>query len=151
MLATAKTESSQKLGNNIILLGLGIQIVFFGFFMVVSVVFHLRIKNEPTSNSHSTTVPWRQLLWLLYTASLLIMVRSMYRMIEYAQGNDGALMQKEIYLYLLDASLMFIVAGLFAVFYPGHMLKDNTKMDGYVNDATTLDHYPLANDDGRKV
>ncbi|KAH6628961.1 RTA1 like protein-domain-containing protein [Boeremia exigua] len=151
MLTSAKTESSQKLGNNIILLGLGIQIIFFGFFMVVSVVFHFRITQRPTSTSRSTNAPWRQLLWLLYGGSLLIMVRSMYRMVEYAQGNNGALMQKEMYVYVLDATTMFIVAGVFAIWYPGKMLKEHTKIHDYVDAATELHGYPVVEGSKRKL
>lgn len=44
-------------------------------------------------------------------------------MVEYAQGNDGALLQKEAYSYVLDALLMIIVSGCFAWFHPSNVLK----------------------------
>lgn len=78
------------------------------------------------------------------------MVRSMYRMVEYAQGNNGALMQKETYVYVLDATTMFVVAGMFAVCYPGKMLKEYTKMNSYVDDAVNLHSYPIAEGTGWK-
>ncbi|KAI1379577.1 hypothetical protein F4677DRAFT_442551 [Hypoxylon crocopeplum] len=86
ILATAKSDSSQSLGNNVILFGLGVQIVFFGCFMIVTAVFHVRIAARPTSKSQATVTPWRNFLWVLYFASLLIMVRSIFRMAEYGQG-----------------------------------------------------------------
>ncbi|OAL53739.1 RTA1 like protein, partial [Pyrenochaeta sp. DS3sAY3a] len=122
ILATAKSESSQKTGNNVILLGLGIQVVFFAFFMVVTIIFHVRIAKNPTPKSLIIATPWVRFLWILYLASLLIMIRSVFRMIEYAQGNNGALLQKEIYVYLLDATLMMIVAAAFAMYHPGEVL-----------------------------
>ncbi|KAF3017113.1 hypothetical protein E8E14_009132 [Neopestalotiopsis sp. 37M] len=123
ILATAKTESSQSLGNKVILLGLAIQVIFFGLFIVVTVVFHLRLHRAPTPKSLTTSAPWQKLLWVLYGTSVLIMIRSVFRMIEYAQGNDGALLQKEAYSYVLDALLMIIVAGCFAWFHPSNVLK----------------------------
>lgn len=51
------------------------------------------------------------------------MIRSVFRMIEYAQGNDGSLLQKEAYSYILDALLMIIVTACFAFFHPSNVLK----------------------------
>ncbi|KAH8651787.1 RTA-like protein [Ilyonectria robusta] len=123
ILATAKTESSQNLGNNVILLGLGIQVLFFGFFIVVTVVFHIRINQRPTTKSYTIVTPWKKFIWVLYASSVLIMVRSIFRMIEYAEGNDGILMKREIYVYALDSSLMFIVIVLFSVYHPSSVLE----------------------------
>ncbi|KAI8942623.1 hypothetical protein NX059_000677 [Plenodomus lindquistii] len=92
MPATAKDKAAQDLGNNIILSGLGIQVVFFAFFMIVTVVFHTRINRRPTATSLATSAPWRRSLWVLYFASVLILVRSLFRMMKYAQGSDGVLM-----------------------------------------------------------
>ncbi|GKT62722.1 RTA1 domain-containing protein [Colletotrichum tofieldiae] len=125
MLATAKSESSQNLGNTVILLGLGIQVVFFGFFMIVTTVFHFRITMNPTTKSIYTNMPWQRFIWVLYFSSFLIMVRSVFRMIEYAQGQDGSLIQKEVYVYVLDALLMAFVSVVFSVYQPSDVLKEH--------------------------
>jgi hypothetical protein len=52
---------------------------------------------------------------MLYVASFLIMIRSIFRLAEYIQGNNGYLLHHEIYLYILDASLMFIVMVICSV------------------------------------
>ncbi|KAH6896527.1 RTA1 like protein-domain-containing protein [Thelonectria olida] len=130
ILATAKTESSQNLGNKVILLGLGIQVVFFGFFIVVTVVFHHRINKHPTPKSYSVGTPWKLFLWVLYASSVLIMIRSIFRMIEYAGGSNGTLMQKEIYVYVFDSVLMLIVAVLFAVYHPSRILVNYSCLSG---------------------
>ncbi|KAI1758516.1 RTA1 like protein-domain-containing protein [Hypoxylon sp. FL1150] len=123
ILASAKSESSQNLGNKVILLGLGIQVIFFGFFIVVTLVFHIRITKGPTPKSLATPAPWQRFLYVLYSTSFLIMVRSIFRMAEYAQGNDGPLLQKEAYSYVLDALLMLIVTACFAFFHPSKVLR----------------------------
>jgi hypothetical protein len=51
-LMASKNTSSSKLGSHIILGGLLAQIIIFGFFIVVSVVFHLRLRAMPNSQSH---------------------------------------------------------------------------------------------------
>jgi len=124
ILANAKKLSTQKLGNNIIIAGLGIQVVFFGLFMITTVIFHVRIARKPTARSYSVTAPWKQFLWALYFTSALIMVRSIFRMVEYAMGKQGVLMQHEIYVLVLDAALMFIVAVAFVwPYHPSRILS----------------------------
>ncbi|KAF2261253.1 RTA1-domain-containing protein [Lojkania enalia] len=149
ILATAKSESSQKLGNNVILLGLGIQVVFFAFFMVITIAFHFRITKFPTTKSLSIATSWSTFIWVLNLASLLIMVRSVFRMIEYAQGNDGALLQRELYLYLLDATLMLVVAVVLSVYHPSRVLQECKILDKDSEATDTRDNYPMISGIGR--
>lgn len=121
LLASASDKSTQDLGNVIIIGGLAIQVIFFSGFMVVTTMFHARIASRPTLKSKSSQAPWRGLIWVLYLASLLILVRSVFRMVEYAQGHDGALISKEVYVYLLDALLMFTVAAIFTLRHPSQV------------------------------
>lgn len=57
----------------------------------------------------------------LYAASVLILIRSVFRVAEYAEGNDGALLRTEVYLYVFDAVLMFLVMVTFAVIHPSEI------------------------------
>ncbi|KAK7908933.1 hypothetical protein PG985_014811 [Apiospora marii] len=118
MLTTAKTQADVQRGENIILGGLGIQILFFGGFCLVTAVFHLRLRREPTSKSYAVTAPWTLLVYVLYAASLLIMVRSLYRVAEYAQGQGGGLQGHEYWLYILDSVPMLAVSVLFNWMHP---------------------------------
>lgn len=123
MLAKAKSSDDQKRGTNIITGGLFIQVFFFGFFIIVSAVFHLRIIKAPTIKSLRSEVPWPKYMIILYTASCLIMVRSIFRIAEYIQGHDGALLKTEVYIYIFDATLMFLTMALFNVFHPSHIIS----------------------------
>lgn len=125
MLAQAKTEANVTLGENIILVGLGIQVLFFGFFMVAILVFHWRIRSNPTPQSLSLSQPWMHLIWVLYATSILIMVRSMFRVAEYAQGQSGSLQSTEVYIYIFDATLVFIAVALLNWFHPSQVLDHN--------------------------
>jgi hypothetical protein len=111
------------MGEYIILGGLGIQIAFFGFFMVTAIVFHTRINKNPTPRSFSVTGPWRQHIVALYISSILIMIRSVFRMVEFGMGNDSVLMSNEGYLLGLDGALMFIVAAVFLWSHPSRALR----------------------------
>ncbi|MCJ1306220.1 hypothetical protein MMC08_009038 [Hypocenomyce scalaris] len=86
ILAT-KSKNSLKLRQAIVIVGLCIQIVSFGFFVISATIFHRRTK----SSSLPAAAPqaWEKYLFVLYAASILILVRSVFRVIEYAVGNDG--------------------------------------------------------------
>ncbi|UPK96667.1 hypothetical protein LCI18_007602 [Fusarium solani-melongenae] len=143
LLASANSKSTQDLGNAVILVGLGIQVVFFSGFMLVTAVFHLRIVRHPTLQSKTTTRPWRRFLSVLYFSSVLIMVRSVFRMAEYAQGNNGSLMQKEVYAYVLDALLMLIVAVIFALYHPSQVLQGHKISDRGAHLEESSDSFPM--------
>lgn len=128
LMAKAKTQDDAKMGENIIVGGLGIQVLVFGFFIIVAAIFNMRIRKVPTAKSQSVAVPWQLHLYVLYAASALIMVRSVFRIVEYVMGGDGILLQHEYYLYIFDAALMFFVAVLFCVWHPSAIISRNVSL-----------------------
>lgn len=135
MLAGAKDSESRDRGQTIIVVGLFIQLIFFGIFVVVALVFHRRIHNEPTSASLKIRSPWKKLLVALYVSSALIMVRSVFRVAEYITGEDGVLMSNEAYIYVFDATLMLIVTAMFNVFHPSAILSKENMQRVYNPDS----------------
>lgn len=120
-------KDKKKLGERLIIVGLVLQILFFGFFMIVSAIFHYRISLYPTTRCQTLIVPWRRTLYTLYIASVLILIRSAFRVVEYSQGSDGFLMKKELYLYIFDASLMFLTMVVFNIFHPSQVISNGHK------------------------
>ncbi|CAN9332516.1 unnamed protein product [Alternaria alternata] len=108
-------------GEKIIIAGLVVQLLFFGFFIVTGVIFHARMVQQPTSKVYSQSLPWERQLYALYVASLLILVRCIFRLIEYAQGNDGYLISHEVFLYVFDAVLMFATMVWMAWVHPSEI------------------------------
>lgn len=58
---------------------------------------------------------------MLYGTSALIMVRSIFRVVEYVMGRDGYPLQHEWTLYVFDALLMVLAMVVFAWWYPGRL------------------------------
>ncbi|BCR91840.1 RTA1 domain-containing protein [Aspergillus chevalieri] len=114
-------KGSQDTGNNIIIGGLIVQIIFFGFFVICSIVFQARITSHPTAESVADCVPWRKHLYALYATSILILIRSIFRVAEYVQGNDGYLLSTEVFIYIFDATLMFLVMLVFIIIHPSEI------------------------------
>ncbi|KAF4809793.1 Protein RTA1 [Colletotrichum tropicale] len=143
-LAGADTQKKKDLGQTIIIVGLGIQILFFGFFMIVTILFHLRINRDPTPTSLVVKTPWRRLLQVLYVASFLILVRSVFRVIEYVMGEDGELQSKEVYISIFDALLMLAVSAAFNYFHPSRIISNSAATRFTISDPEDqVYNYPM--------
>ncbi|KAF4550955.1 RTA1-like protein 5 [Elsinoe fawcettii] len=106
-LADSKSESDRA--NKIVIIGLIIQVLFFGLFMLTALRLQQRLRREPTGKSLELHNVWRKHLFALYGTSGLVMLRSIFRLIEYAQGQDGYLLSVEWPLYVFDAVPMVLV------------------------------------------
>ncbi|KAA8910582.1 RTA1 like protein-domain-containing protein [Sphaerosporella brunnea] len=126
IMASSKTSSAMKTGQNVVIGGLIVQILFFSVFMLVAVIFHVRIRSTPTVLASTLQQHgrrgWITLLYVLYVASALILVRSLFRVVEYAEGNDGDLLKHEVFLYVFDSTLMLGALVLFNAVHPSQVV-----------------------------
>ncbi|KAL2444211.1 hypothetical protein ABEF95_015908 [Exophiala dermatitidis] len=130
-------QDKQKLGQGIVVAGLFLQLLLFGLFVAVALVFDMRMRRRvhdndgvgasddhvlitatSTSTSPNSSSPWRQGLLMLYSCSALIMIRSIFRIVEYLSGVDGYLLSREWPMYAFDAGPMFAVQMIFLVWFP---------------------------------
>ncbi len=129
--------SMADLGQKIMLIGLFVQLAFFGFFLVISIVFWKRTRSSPARytlryGKHS----WYSLLMLLLTAAAVIILRCVYRIIEFGQGNTGYLATHEVFLYLFDAVPMLGVQIMFHVIHAGDVFPPNFAMRKVTDDES---------------
>lgn len=89
ILASAKTSKTRKLGDNVILGGLILQIVIFGFFLLIVSVYHSRMRAKPTTKSRDMVIDFSRYMTMLYVVSMLITLRNLFRVIEYAMGSKS--------------------------------------------------------------
>jgi hypothetical protein len=87
MLANAKSQKATALGQKFILFGLFLQIVVFVFFTVVAAVFHRRVKWEGMAINAISDFAWETYLNMLYIVSVIITLRNLFRVIEFAIGS----------------------------------------------------------------
>ncbi|KAL4944151.1 RTA-like protein [Aspergillus oleicola] len=133
----AGSLSAMEAGENIVIAGLAVQLLFFGFFIVVSAIFHYRARSiskhysqpvSPVCRFFNST-SWEAMLWYLYVACILILIRSVFRVVEFVQGNNGWVMKREYLLYVFDAVLMAVQAMLLLIIYPGKVVKGNPRVE----------------------
>ncbi|TVY59721.1 Protein RTA1 [Lachnellula suecica] len=113
--------STMRIGQGIILAGLFIQIISFGCFFIVAVIFQLRMRKNPTRESYNVEASWERYLYMLYAVSVLILIRSIFRVVEYIQGQTGYSMKNEWTLYAFDSIPMVVVTVVFFIWYPSRI------------------------------
>jgi hypothetical protein len=138
ILLRAESQSKLNLAKAIILGGLGLQVFFFTIFAMIAIVFHIRL-NARASGIVNPGVNVHIRLWNLYLCSLLITVRNVYRLVEYAAGTDSYLSRREWPAYVLDIGLMLIIMIISNFWY---FLKTKDIYESPSFNANT--EYPLA-------
>lgn len=115
------SSSLSKVGEGVVLAGLGLQVLSFCLFVITAYVFQMRMRRNPTAEGFDGSIPWKQQLQSLYAISALILIRSIFRIVEYAMGNEGYPLSNEWTLYVFDAVPMFVAMVIFGVWYPGDL------------------------------
>ncbi|OGE54784.1 hypothetical protein PENARI_c005G01303 [Penicillium arizonense] len=141
-------SSMHETGSNVTVGGLVIQLLFFGFFVVVTTVFHFRISRHPTSKSQTElgitrSQGWKQRNWStiligLYIVSVLILVRSVFRLVEYREGYSGYIMTHEVFMYIFDGLLMWIAMIVMNIYHPAEILGNGKGGQGEYTETMQL-------------
>ncbi|RDW64888.1 RTA-like protein [Coleophoma cylindrospora] len=121
------SAGSMNMGKNLVVAGLCIQIIFFGLFVFSSLLFHVRINRNPTVASEA--VAWKKYIYALYASSVLILIRSIFRVALFADGNDSVLARNEAFVYIFDALFMLAVLVIFNVVHPGQIIGRKKNRD----------------------
>ncbi|KAF7859690.1 hypothetical protein EAF04_008769 [Stromatinia cepivora] len=131
-------SSMANTGQKVILFGLFVQLVFFGFFLFVALIFYKRMRSSParyTIPSYGNRT-WVQLIKLLFAAAAIIILRCVFRVIEFSQGHSGYLATHEVYMYIFDAVPMFLVQAMFHLVHAGDVIPANFVMDKLDDNAS---------------
>ena len=134
MVMSSTNPTLGKLGNGMVIAGLVIQLVSFVLFGLTAISFHRRLRKSPTQLSYEVDQSWIRTLHILYGISALIIVRSIFRIVEYVMGNGGYPLRHEWTLYVFDAIPMLLCAALFYFGYPARIVPQksaNIKLPSY--------------------
>lgn len=104
-----------KTANDILLAGLAIQVASFAFFFVILVRFILSKKRRGGNGI---------MLGVLVVTSVLVELRTIFRLIETSQGVFGYLSTHEVFFGCLEYLPIILAVALFNFFHPGRLLRD---------------------------
>jgi hypothetical protein len=133
----------------IFLVGLALQLASFTVFTYIYLVFLYRVykrRPEVWEEDHPKRAwysDWRSLAAVLLiscigilvclttlkiptSGSLLIQIRSCYRVAELSKGFDGALTTSEPFFYGLDTLPLFIATAVYIPFWPGRFIQEES-------------------------
>ncbi|KAK2616967.1 hypothetical protein QQS21_000056 [Conoideocrella luteorostrata] len=125
----------QKMGSNLTIAALVIQLVVIVIFVMLAGVFHLRCKKADLHVKVVFTT-----LVVLYVSMALILARCIYRLVEHA-GNTtvditdlthlealSPILRYEVYFYIFEASLMLINSVIWNIWHPGRSLPSSSNV-----------------------
>lgn len=116
------SSSKAVMGSNIVLAGIILQTIWFVFFVAGAATFHRRMRDAPNRVVLAyPDIRWQSYLGYLYLASGLIIIRSIFRLAEYAEVYDGYLHSHEAFFYILDSLPMLILSIWMNWQHPGEI------------------------------
>ncbi|KAI4288170.1 MAG: hypothetical protein L6R35_002568 [Caloplaca aegaea] len=121
------SQSNQKdpaTGNNILLAGLAVQSFSFTIFLAVLSLFRFALFKHPEKSTAVRAKDW--FIAALAIASLLVYLRTLFRLSETAQGLFSHLSIHEVYFGTLEFSPVVLAVWILAVWHPGRWLPYDT-------------------------
>ncbi|KZV75199.1 RTA1-like protein [Peniophora sp. CONT] len=143
----ANTAKVNKVGSNIFLAGLAIQLASFVTFTVVYLRFLWLVwRREPATWSKDTGLvwwrDWRALASALGVSCVGIIIRSFYRVVELSQGFKGSIARNEALFYGLDTLPLFIAFIIYIGFWPGRFISPLTLAESSAAEVKDSEHTP---------
>ncbi|KAJ7508286.1 RTA1 like protein-domain-containing protein [Mycena galericulata] len=142
-MSSSSTISTADLGNKITMVGLCLQLASFALFTVLILVFGWRIQSRFLSvwSTHPYKMPftilgmepvadWRILYWTVCVTCIGILIRSIFRIAEFAEGYSGYIVLHEGYFYIFDSLPLWISMTLYCVVWPTRFLSAHTQPEG---------------------
>ncbi|CAF2138988.1 unnamed protein product [Rotaria magnacalcarata] len=125
-LITSGSLSNIPLGSNVLIGGLGINLVSFCFFGFVTLHLHWSIYRGKADFTGQER--WVKIFYALYLSMILLIIRSIYRIVEFSTGFRGYLAIHEVYFYVFECLLIVFAFGLFVPLHPGFwMPREDTE------------------------
>jgi hypothetical protein len=121
----ATTASSDKMGINIMVAGVGWQVASLGIFAILCAEYGRRVycssesQRNPDFALLRKTFRFKAFLWTLGLATLAIFVRSVFRCAELRAGFHGKLANQQITFMVLEGAMIVSASILLTVFHPG--------------------------------
>ncbi|KAH7131271.1 RTA1 like protein-domain-containing protein [Dactylonectria macrodidyma] len=112
------TKRTTKPGQVMGIVGLALQVAIFGGFISTTVLFHKSMLRDPRTSHVPESLKWQRDLWMLYGVSCLVVVRSIFRITEFALGTNSYLSSHEWSLYAFDSAPMLSVMIVFSIWFP---------------------------------
>ncbi|KAJ7618008.1 RTA1 like protein-domain-containing protein [Roridomyces roridus] len=125
-LTASNNPSTANIGTKVVITGLSLQLASFGLFVLTLLIFGLRIRSQFPEVWKTTSMgksfiggaDWRVLYCTMCLTCIGILIRSAFRIVEFAGGYNGRVATHEVYFYTLDSLPLWIVMSFYCVIWP---------------------------------
>jgi len=126
----SQNHDNPETGTHVMVAGLAFQVFTLSLFMLLCAEYAWRVRTttlslNPITSKLRASIRFRGFLVALALSTLLIYIRSIYRVIELAEGWRGALISKETYFIVLEGVMVIIAVLVLNVFHPGLGFQDS--------------------------
>ena len=133
----SNNHESPETGDNIMVAGLSFQVFTLAVFILICIDFGIRtMRNpeQPGAAQHASlrsSPKFKGFLAALALATICIFIRSIYRVIELAQGWEGELIKNQRYFIVLEGVMVIVAVLALNAFHPAWCFRE-----GYHGDVT---------------
>ncbi|KAJ2694057.1 hypothetical protein H4218_005784 [Coemansia sp. IMI 209128] len=123
------SRTNREHGKKIVLVGLAIQLFFFACFLVTSFYVWAKSSYSVAISSSDSSPLWakRKVLFTVVATTVLLYLRSIYRIIEFADGYGGAIYSAEWAFYAFDTLIIYLAFIVYmAVPLGSHFVRAKT-------------------------
>ncbi|KAF4629230.1 hypothetical protein G7Y89_g8919 [Cudoniella acicularis] len=117
--------NTAAIGTNVLIAGLAIQLATFAFFVAIVGRFHFLTK-LPGGVRDGAGEGWTRVLTAVYISSSLIIIRSIYRLIEFGLGIFGYPFTHEWMFYVLESVPMLPAFSIFCLWHPAEYFHQDS-------------------------
>ncbi|KAK8063207.1 hypothetical protein PG996_007859 [Apiospora saccharicola] len=144
--ATADVDKAKSdRGIDIMMAGLGFQVFSLIVFSALCIDFAWRVRQgrrasiasadpmvvEDRYQALRATIQFRGLMWALAAATVLIIIRSVYRLAELQGGFHGKLANDEVVFMIIEGPMIILACSALVAFHPGLSLKGHWEMKDF--------------------
>lgn len=117
-MTSSDNPQTLKMAKNLLLVGLALQLSFFGIFTCITIYVNLSRKYCLRGVSQ-----YKPCFWCLYATIIPLFIRNFYRVIEFSAGVNGDIATHESYLYVFDFTMVWLAMLFFTVWHFGFYLQ----------------------------
>ncbi|ETW76316.1 lipid-translocating exporter [Heterobasidion irregulare TC 32-1] len=146
--ASATDEQGTKLGANIMLAGIAIQLVAIVIYMALATEILVRYSLKSPVRDPAGASPWastsvdamdtrlKLMVSGLGMITIFLLIRSIYRLIELSDGWNGRIISTQVYFNVLDGGMVILATYTLNFFHPGFLLRPEHKGHEYTSETT---------------
>ncbi|KAI0048958.1 RTA1-domain-containing protein [Auriscalpium vulgare] len=137
-IASGNKESDARVGSHIMLGGIVFQLVVITCYTVLAAEFLLRyVKDKPFGGRNAPDQPrgrtdkrMKILLGAMSLMTLFLVIRSVYRTIELADGWNGKVISTQVLFNVFDGAMVTLAMYTLNICHPGYLLHPEEKFQG---------------------